>query len=141
MTTPLPRSKVKQNQTWNAESVFKSPAEFEAEVESILESLATVKKFQGHLGEGPDTFIEAMDTIDALSQRSTKVRVFASMSSAVDTADQTGAAMNSKAMSALAQVGAATSFVEPELLTVGEEKLRQWVIEDRAYEAVRTLFQ
>jgi oligoendopeptidase F len=130
MTAPLPRSKVKQNQTWNAESVFKSLAEFEAEVESILESLVAVKKFQGHLGEDPDTFIEAMDTIDALSQRSTKVRVFASMSSAVDTADQVGAAMNSKAMSALAQVGAATSFVEPELLTVGEGKLRQWVIDD-----------
>src|SRR6185503_9038545 len=82
------------------------------------------------LGEGPDTFIEPMAEIEALSQRSTKVRVFASMSSAVDTADQTGAAMNSKAMSALAQVSAATSFVDPELLTVGEGKLHQWLNDD-----------
>ena len=130
MTVPLPRSKVKQNQTWNAESVFKSPAEFEAELESILASLDSVKKFQGHLGDSPDTFIGAMNALDVLSQRSTRMRVYATMSSAVDTADQAGAAMISKAMSALAQVGAASSFVDPELLAVGEERLRQWVNED-----------
>jgi len=130
MTAPLPRSKVKQNQTWNAESVFKSPAEFEAEVESILASLDSVKKFQGHLGDSPGTFLEAANALDLLSQRSARMRVYATMSSAVDTADQAGAAMISKAMSALAQVGAASSFVDPELLAVGEERLRQWVNED-----------
>jgi len=127
MTTPLPRSKVKKNQTWNSESVFASPEAFDAEVKSILESLPAIKKYQGHLGESPYTFIEAMSAIDALSERATKVRVYASMSSAVNTADQTGAALNSKASSALAQVGAVTSFIDPELLTIGEAKLRQWI--------------
>nr|MDQ3006874.1 hypothetical protein [Chloroflexota bacterium] len=104
MTSLSPRSKVKQNQTWNAESIFESPAEFEAEVESILASLDSLKKFQGHLGDSSDTFIEAMNALDVLSQRSARMRVYATMSSAVDTADQVGAAMISKAMSALAQV-------------------------------------
>ena len=75
MTATLPRSKVKQDQTWNAESVFKSPAEFEAEVESILASLDSLKKFQGHLGDSPDTFVEAMTALDVLSQRSARMRV------------------------------------------------------------------
>ena len=130
MTAPLPRSKVKPNQTWNAESVFESPAEFEAEVESILASLDSFKNFQGHLGDSADTFMEAMNALDVLSQRSARMRVYATMSSAVDTADQAGAAMISKAMSALAQAGAASSFVDPELLAVGETKLRQWINED-----------
>ena len=38
MPTPTLRSKVKKNQTWNAESVFDTPAAFEAEVKSILKS-------------------------------------------------------------------------------------------------------
>ena len=71
MTMPiaLPRSKVKKNQTWNAESVFASPEAFDAEVKSLLESLPAIKVFQGHLGDSPDTFIEAMNAIDVLSQR------------------------------------------------------------------------
>jgi oligoendopeptidase F len=138
MTTSLPRSKVKQNQTWNSESVFSSPEGFDTEVQSILESLPVIKKFQGQLGNGPDTFVEAMNAIEVVSQRATRARVYATMSCAVNTADQLGAAMSGKAMSALAQVSAATSFVDPELLSIGESKLRQWVNDDprmKIYEA------
>ena len=39
MPTPLPRSKVDKNQTWNAESVFNSQEEFDTEVQSILDTL------------------------------------------------------------------------------------------------------
>ncbi|HXQ37382.1 MAG TPA: hypothetical protein VN843_25455, partial [Anaerolineales bacterium] len=130
MPTPVLRSKVKKNQTWNAESVFASSAAFDAEVEDLVESLQGIKKFQGHLGDHPNMLIEAMDAIEVLSQRAAKVQVYATLSSAVDTADQQGASMNSKAMSALAQVSAATSFIDPELLAIGEAKLRQWLDED-----------
>jgi oligoendopeptidase F len=130
MSTSLSRSKVKKNQTWNAESVFSSPKTFDKEIKSLIESLAPIKEFQGHLSDGLETFIKAMDAIEIISQRAAKIQVYATMSSAVDTADQQGAAMNGKAMSALAQVGAATSFVDPELLAIGESKLRQWLKDD-----------
>ena len=130
MPTPLPRVKVKKNQTWNAESVFASPDHFDAEVKAILDSLPAIKTFQGRLSERVDTFLEAMQTIDILEQRCTKVRVYASMSSSVDANDDQGAKMMGTATSALAQVGAATSFVDPELLSMGEAKLRQWLKED-----------
>ena len=130
MPTALLRSKVKKNQTWNAENVFASPAAFDAEIKSMLESLPAIRAFQGHLGDSPDAFIEAMTTMDALAERAAKVQVYATMSSAVDAKDQQGAEMNGKATSALAQVNAATSFVDPELLSIGEAKLRQWLKAD-----------
>lgn len=130
MPTALPRAKVKKNQTWNSESVFNSPEEFDKEVNSLVESLAAIKNYQGMLSESPDTFLGAMELIEKISKRAAKVQVYATMSSAVDTADQQGAAMSGKAMSALAQVGAALSFVDPELLAMGEAKLRQWLKDD-----------
>jgi oligoendopeptidase F len=130
MTTAFPRSKVPKNQTWNAESVFASPDEFEVEVRSILEHLPAIKAFQGHLGDSPDTFIEAMNAMESLAQRAAKVQVYATMSSAVDATDQQAAAMNGRATSALAQVSAATSFVDPELLSIGKTKLSGWVQND-----------
>ena len=130
MPTPFPRSKVSQQQTWNAESVFASAAEFDSEVQSILAYLPEIRKYQGHLGDSVDSFLEAINALDALEQRSMKVRVYATMSSAVDAGDEQGAAMNGKAMSALAQVGAATAFVEPELLSMGKTKIRKWLKSD-----------
>ena len=130
MATALPRSKVKKNQTWNAESVFTSPEEFDAEVKSLVESLDSIKKFQGRLGDNPDSFLQALGVIEELAQRAAKIQVYATMSSAVDTGNQQGAAMNGKAMSALAQAAAAMSFVDPELLSIGEANLHQWLKED-----------
>jgi len=130
MPTALPRAKVKKNQTWNSESVFESPEAFETEVKSLVESLAEVKRFQGRLGESPNTFLEAIEMMETISKRAAKVRVYANMSSAVDATDQQAAAMNSQATSALAQVSAATSFIDPELLGIGEAKLRGWLESD-----------
>lgn len=130
MPTPLPRSKVKKNQTWNAESVFATPKDFNMETENILDTLPEIKKYQGHLGDSVDTFIDAMNAIDALEQRSLKVSVYAGLSSAVDANDEQAAVMSGKAMFALAQVGAAVSFVEPELLSMDEAKLREWLKDD-----------
>src|SRR5690606_38382134 len=104
MPIAMPRSKVKKNQTWNAESVFAAPEEFDTEVKSMLESLPTIQAFQGHLGDSPDTFLEAMQAMDVLAQRAARVQVYATMSSAVDTTDQRGAEMSSTATSALARV-------------------------------------
>jgi oligoendopeptidase F len=88
MPTALPRSNVKQNQTWNAESVFGSPEAFDMEVKSLLESLPAIKAFQGHLGDSPDIFIEAMNAMEMLAQRASKVQVYATLFSAVDATDQ-----------------------------------------------------
>ncbi len=130
MPTALPRSKVRKNQTWNAESVFESPEAFDGEVKDLVESLSEIRKYQGRLAEGPGTFLQAMELIEGISQRAARVRVYASMSSAVDAANQQAAAMNSKAASALAQVSAATSFIDPELLALGEAALRGWLSDD-----------
>jgi oligoendopeptidase F len=130
MPTALARAKVKKNQTWNAESVFPSPEAFDAEVIDLIESLAGIKGFQGRLREGPDIFLQAMQIIETISQRAARVRVYATLSSAVDATDQQAAAMSGKATSALGQVSAATAFVDPELLVIGEPTLRGWLSDD-----------
>ncbi|HET9908135.1 MAG TPA: hypothetical protein VFQ23_15900, partial [Anaerolineales bacterium] len=130
MPAALPRAKVKKNQTWNSESVFASPSAFDAEVDSLIQSLQDLEKFRGHLGENIDTFIDAMDAMNIISQRTAKIQVYGSLSSAVDTSNQQGVSMIIKAMSTVAQVSAATSFVDPELLAIGEAKLRQWLKDD-----------
>ena len=140
MNNPIPRSKVKKNQTWNAESVFDSPDAFEAETKNILKSLSAFKKYQGHLGDDPDTFIKAMKAMDKLSRRTAKVRVYATMSNSVDTTDQSGIAMNEQAMNLIAQINAAQSFIEPELLSIGEPKLRKWLKDDPRMELYEHFF-
>jgi oligoendopeptidase F len=143
---PLPpRSEIDKNFAWNAESVFSTPQAWETEMESILSELPNIKKYQDHLNEGPGMLREAFQVIEDLTARAMRVVVYAGFSYSVDTTDQAAAAMNSAADSLRGQLAAASAFLNPELLSIGEERLLDWVRKEPGlgqYEQfVRNLFR
>ncbi len=122
-----PRNKVEKSQTWNAESVFKNQRAWQAELEAIVSDLDSVKRLQGRLGEGPAILLEALTANEQLIIRAARVYMYASFSHAVDTSDQNAAAMVGKAGGMFAQVAAAVAFISPELISIGKEKLDEWM--------------
>ena len=123
-----PRSKAIKKYTWNAESVFKSPKEWENEVKSILKDLPDIKKYEGKLGEDPETLIDGLKAVDALLKRVQQVFMYAAFSYSVDTTNQKAAAMYGKAQGMYGQVAGTVSFINPELLQIGKPKLDEWTI-------------
>ncbi|HZY45625.1 MAG TPA: oligoendopeptidase F, partial [Anaerolineae bacterium] len=126
--TQIPaRDQIAHEYTWNAESVFASPQAWQAEWNSIASDLPNLKKFQGHLADGASMLADALDAIDQIVRRIGKVYVYASMSHAADTQNQAASKMNSEAQGLFGQVSGAVSFLDPELIAIGEAKLRQWL--------------
>jgi oligoendopeptidase F len=126
-TSIPPRSKVDKKYTWNAESVFKSKKEWDAEVKNILADLPGIKKYEGRLGESPETLVEALDTVEKLMKRLSHIVMYAGFSYNVDTTNQTSAAMFGKAQSVYGQVAGTIAFISPELLKIGKTKLNKWM--------------
>lgn len=127
-TTSLPtRSEVDPKYTWNAESLFANPEAWDAELAAILADVPSVKTFQGRLHEGPDVLADALTAVENLMVRGYRIYVYAGFSYAVDTTDQSAAAMQAKAQGMFGQVAAATSFITPEVITLGEETVMGWV--------------
>ncbi len=122
-----PRSKVEKSQTWNAESVFKNQRAWQAELNAILSDLDSVKRFQGRLGEGPATLLEALTAYEHMIARAAQVYMYAQFSHAVDTSDQSAAAMVGKSGAMFGQVAATVAFISPELISIGKEKLNEWM--------------
>lgn len=125
-TIPL-RSKIEKKYTWNAESVFKSAKEWEAELQGVLKDLPDIKKYQGKLGSSPETLLRALLAMESLMKRAMKVYMYAAFSYSVDTTDQKGAAMIGKAQGMFGQVAGAISFINPELLQIGKATLDDWM--------------
>ena len=126
-TTVPPRSAIAPEHTWNAPSVFESVAAWEAELKSIAESIPEITKRQGHLGDSPAALADAMQAIETLLRRANIVFVYASMEYSVDTTDQAATSRFGQAQGIYGQVLGATAFLDPELLTIGPEKLEQWI--------------
>ncbi len=124
------RSEIDPQTTWNAESVFASPAAWQAEADAILAAIPTVKAFQGRLSEGSDALAAALEAVEDLQVRAERLYMYAGFSYSVDTADQAAAAMADKAGGVYGQVSAASAFLRPEMLAIGEQTLRQFVADE-----------
>ncbi len=129
MTSIPPRTEIDKNHTWNAESVFATPEAWAAEVDAILAALPEIKKFEGALKDAA-TLLQAFETIEGLMARMNRVYVYAGFSYSVDTTDQNAAAMSGKAQGLYSQVVATASFLNPEVLVIGQKKLKKWMKEE-----------
>jgi oligoendopeptidase F len=128
----LSRGSVPVESTWGDTSVFATVEAWEAELEAVLADLPALVAFQGRLGEAASVLVEALHATDALARRAGKVFVYALMGYAVETTDPAAVARFGRAQAADAQVSAATAFVEPEVLTVGRDRLSEWATAEPA---------
>ncbi len=124
------RSEIPERYTWNAPSVFTSKEAWEEALKSIPQLAAALAKYQGHLGDGPSILLAALQAYADLHRTVGLIYVYAGMSQAVDTTNQEATRMVGMEQSAMTQSSAVSSFLDPELLTIGKEKLHQWMQED-----------
>jgi oligoendopeptidase F len=129
-TTIPARSEIAPEHTWNAPSVFASNEAWEQEFKQIEDSLPALQKFQSHLADGSPVLADALDGIYGLYRRLGMVFVYASMFHSVDTADQTASAMDSQARSLYGRFIATTSYLNPELIAIGHDTLKQWLAQE-----------
>ena len=80
--------------------------------------LPTLQKFQGHLVDGPQVFIDAMESIEQVMRRVGKIYVYASMEANVDATNQAAAAMESKPAAAIPAVVRDNNFLQTNIHTL-----------------------
>jgi oligoendopeptidase F len=126
-TTLPPRNAIAPEHTWNAPSVFASLADWDTEYQRLQDELPAFERYQGHLGENAQTLADALDMMFALANRVETLVMFAMISASVDTANQESVALQGKATSISGRVSGAVAFVDPELLVIGNDRLREWI--------------
>ena len=135
-----PRSAVPVDRTWDAASVFATASDWEAALEAIVADLPRLAAFAGRLAEGSSVTAEALATRDDLMRRLGHVVVYASLGYAVETTDQDAVARFGRAQAVVAQAEGAASFIEPELLELGHDRIREWSEDDARFEQYRHYF-
>lgn len=129
-STHLPdRSEVALEETWALESIFATPAEWEAACQTLQDLLPELSAYQGRLGEGPQVLLAAIEKLEEVGTLLGKLTTYASNAAAVNTFDQAANARAGQARSLSAQAGAAMAFFDPELMAIGFDTLRAWLKE------------
>lgn len=136
----LPRNKIDKKYKWNAESVFPSDETWAMEIEQIIKDIEKVKQYHGRLAEGPSVLLDALNAVDDLLSRAQTAYMYAGFSYNVDTTDQKAAGMMGRAQGMYGQVLSVVSFLQPELLDIGNDKLDQWMLENSKLELYKQNF-
>ena len=126
----VPRDQVPVERTWDAESVFPSVEAWAAELEAVLADLPSVSAFAGRLGESSSVLKDALAAREAVTSRANRVSVYAYLGYAVETTNAEAVARLGRALSLRGAFAAAVAFYAPELVAIGEDRLRAWLAED-----------
>ena len=121
------RSEIAPEHTWNAESVFATPTDWEAEAQALPVAVQSVVAYQGRLGESPRTLWDGMQAYEGVITRLGQLFTYSLMAHHVDTTDQAAARRYGQAQGLFGQFLGSLGFIDPELLAIGRETLDQWM--------------
>ena len=138
MEERLPKRKdVPGELTWRLEDIFPDNAAWEKETEEALQLAEQVVSFEGTLADSAQNLLGVMKAYEACLLKLDRVSGYASMRHDEDTQDAGNQALELKVQSLWAQIMEKLAFLEPEILDLPEEKLRDFFEEQpqlKAYE-------
>lgn len=120
------RQETEQKYHWHLEDIFPSNDIWEqtfTDLEAKLPSLAAIK---GTLGQSAFTLKNSLETIDQASESLGKLYWYARMRADEDATDSESQARSNRAQALLVKYFTAIAFLEPELLTIPEETIKEF---------------
>lgn len=137
MQKRLKRSEVPVELTWKIEDIFATPEDWEKEMAAVAASIDTVTRFKGKLGEGPKMLLGCLEAQEALQGRMMRVMSYASLNQSADATNPANQAAAGKAAALMAQIAAATSFIQPEALALPDGTLERYLAEEPGLQQFR----
>ncbi len=131
------RKDIKQEYKWNIEAMFPDEALWEQAVAQSLEKADEFTKLSGHLSDSSDMLLKAYRLRDEMWQQLEKAYVYARMKRDEDNRISKYQAMTDKCFAAIAKMSAISSFFTPELLDIPEEKIFEFLNENKELEIYR----
>src|SRR5215813_11569974 len=124
MTTTLPkRSEVQIEYTWDLSTIYPSDEAWEQDFKRVAAALPALSTFQGRLEESAQTLLEALNLHDSTSEILGRLFVYANLRLHQDTTNTTYQALADRVTTLASELGSATAYMTPEILTIAQERL------------------
>lgn len=117
------RKDIDVKDTWNLESIYANNELWEEDYAALEKNAAEFAKLKGAIEADVSKIPAVLDAYYGLHRRLSKLSVYARMRFDQDTTDSTYQTMSAKIGSLGVKIGAASAFVEPEILSYSKEQL------------------
>lgn len=117
------RKDIDVKDTWNLESIYANNELWEEDYAALEKDAAEFAKLKGAIEADVSKIPAVLDAYYGIHRRLSKLSVYARMRFDQDTTDSTYQTMSAKIGSLGVKIGAASAFVEPEILSYSKEQL------------------
>ena len=123
------RSEIDPVYHWKTEDLFPSDSHWEASFSEIEKTLPDFSKMQGTLATSSAQLLHCLEEYFSLSEKLDALYVYAFLRFHEDSTNSTYQSLSARAESLLIQYSAASSFIVPELLSIPQNTLEQFLQE------------
>ena len=124
------RSQVPDKYKWKLSDLYASDAAWNTAKASVEKRIPTLTRFQGHLTRSADSLYRALSTMSTVNRDLTQLYNYASMLSDQDIRVANHVAMKQTASKLFVDFGAATSYVQPEILAAGAQTIHRFMADE-----------
>lgn len=117
------RSEIDNEFKWAVNDLYSTDEVWEKDYRKVCEDAGQPGKYKGHIGDSADNLYNALKEYENAEYVAEKVYVYAFMKYYEDTGNATYQEMSGKAQIAVMKVSEKYAFLEPELVSIPEEKL------------------
>ncbi|MBT8378714.1 MAG: oligoendopeptidase F [Ignavibacteria bacterium] len=131
------RDEVEEKYTWNLKDIYKSDGEWEDDFKWIEEKLNEYNNFRDKLHQSAEVLLSCLKFDDSIGIKLERLHLYAMLSKDSDLRVNKYQSMDDRIKTLYSKVGAASSFIHPEILNISEEDLQRMIssnIELKVYE-------
>ena len=120
--------------TWDLTELYPTVEAWSEARDAVLAGLEKIIARRGTLGESAEDLYTTLALISDTQKEAARVYTYASLNADEDLRETVTQERRQLAQSMFAQLGEATSWLQPEILRVGEETIRSYIREDERLE-------
>jgi oligoendopeptidase F len=125
------RTKIADQYKWNLADIYPNDAAWKKAKETLTADMKKIDRYKGKLSSSAQQLLGCLESSSEIFKEYSRLSSYASMKSDEDTRESTPLAMKQE-MSALgASIGAAMSFIEPEILKMSKTKITSFISSEK----------
>jgi oligoendopeptidase F len=127
-TTAIPqRSDIAEKYKWKLEDIYPTTGDWEKDFTGIKELIPQISSFKEHLSESGKKLYDCLALNDSVSIIMGKLYVYANMKLDEDTRNSNFQQLSDRITGLNTQLDEATSFIQPEILTIPDERIKSFI--------------
>ncbi|HKK81181.1 MAG TPA: oligoendopeptidase F [Prolixibacteraceae bacterium] len=131
------RATIADKYKWDLTDIYETEKKWQADKERIAEQMQKITQFKGTITQSAQNLLECLEFNSNLSKEATKLYIYASMNSDLDTRVMNYNGMQQELQQLFSDFGAKAAFIEPEILESQWEIIEGFIKEEPKLEDYR----